>query len=239
MATSNLRFVVKIARHYGGYGFRLADLVEEGNVGLLEAVRRFEPARKLRFMTYASYWVRAYILAHVLKQWSLVGVGTGPLQSRLFFRLGRERARISTALGLESSDERVDEQLAIKLGTTTDRVRDMSARLAARDASLDVAAFRDSDVSRLDLLPDEHEGQEAQCARSERDALVRRALDAVAPSMTARDRYIIEHRLMSDESETLAEIAEHLHLSRERVRQLELRVKSKLRRALVGVGAQA
>src|SRR6185369_5465980 len=104
LVRANLRFVVKIANHYRGYGFRIADLVEEGNIGLLEAVKRFDPARNMRFMTYAAYWTRAYLLAHVLKQWSLVGVGTGPLQSKLFFRMARERAKISAALGNNMSE---------------------------------------------------------------------------------------------------------------------------------------
>src|SRR6476620_8979144 len=101
LVRANLRFVVKIANHYRGYGFRIADLVEEG--------KRFDPSRNLRFMTYAAYWIRAYILAHVLKQWSLVGVGTGPLQSKLFFRMARERARITSALGAEVTPSAVEE----------------------------------------------------------------------------------------------------------------------------------
>src|SRR6516225_866556 len=109
LVRANLRFVVKIANHYRGYGFRTADLVEEGNIGLLEAVKRFDPSRNLRFMTYAAYWIRAYILAHVLKQWSLVGVGTGPLQSKLFFRMARERAKISAALGNNMTPSAVEE----------------------------------------------------------------------------------------------------------------------------------
>ena len=99
LVESHLRYVVKIATQYRGYGFRLADLVEEGNLGLLEAATRFDPARNLRFMTYAAYWIRAYILAHVLKQWSLVGVGTGPLQSKMFFRLARERSHLAALPG--------------------------------------------------------------------------------------------------------------------------------------------
>ena len=95
LVRANLRFVVKIAMQYRGYGLRVSDLVEEGNIGLCEAVRRFDPSRNLRFMTYAAYWIRAFILAHVLKQWSMVGVGTGPLQSKLFFRMARERAQAS------------------------------------------------------------------------------------------------------------------------------------------------
>jgi RNA polymerase sigma-32 factor len=240
LVRANLRFVVKIANHYRGYGFRMADLVEEGNIGLLEAVKRFDPSRNLRFMTYAAYWIRAYILAHVLKQWSLVGVGTGPLQSKLFFRMARERAKITSALGSGIGEGAIEEHLAAKFGTTTDRIRDMTGRLDGKDLSLDVAAFRDGSVSELDLLADEHsEGQEESCARAERDCLVRHRLERLYKTMSNRERYIVERRLLTDEAETLAEIGRHLSLSRERVRQLEERLKSKLRRALADFEPQA
>jgi RNA polymerase sigma-32 factor len=232
LVRANLRFVVKIAIQYRGYGFRLADLVEEGNVGLLEAVRRFEPSRNLRFMTYAAYWIRAYILAHVLKQWSLVGVGTGPLQSKLFFRMARERARITAALGAESTESAVEEQLARKFGTTPERIRDMTGRLEAKDQSLDGAVFRDGTQTGLDMLADRREGQEETLARLERDERVRGCIDGLARGLSTRERYILSRRLLTDEADTLAEIGRHLNLSRERVRQLEDRLKAKLRRAL-------
>jgi RNA polymerase sigma-32 factor len=232
LVRANLRFVVKIANHYRGYGFRVADLVEEGNIGLLEAVKRFDPARNLRFMTYAAYWIRAYILAHVLKQWSLVGVGTGPLQSKLFFRMARERAKISAALGNNLSESAIEQRLAEKFGTTTDRIRDMSGRLDGKDLSLDMAAYRDGAVSELDLLECDAEGQDETCARVQRDDQVRSCVRRLMLSMSDRERYIVERRLLADEAETLAEIGRHLSLSRERVRQLEERLKGKLRRAL-------
>ena len=137
LVRANLRFVVKIAMQYRGYGLKVSDLVEEGNIGLCEAVRRFDPSRNLRFMTYAAYWIRAFVLAHVLKQWSMVGVGTGPLQSKLFFRMSRERARITTALGAESTPSAVEERLAEKFGTSVERIRDMTGRLESKDSSLD------------------------------------------------------------------------------------------------------
>jgi RNA polymerase sigma-32 factor len=232
LVRANLRFVVKIANHYRGYGFRIADLVEEGNIGLLEAVKRFDPSRNLRFMTYAAYWIRAYILAHVLKQWSLVGVGTGPLQSKLFFRMARERAKISAALGDNMSEDAIQARLAEKFNTTPERIRDMSGRLDGKDLSLDMAAYRDGSVSELDLLESDAEGQEDLCARAQRDDQVRRRLCRLMSSMNDRERYIVERRLLADEAETLAEIGRHLSLSRERVRQLEERLKHKLRRAL-------
>src|SRR5688572_30277215 len=155
LVCSNLRFVVKIANQYRGYGFRMADLVEEGNIGLLEAVKRFDPARNLRFMTYAAYWIRAYVLAHVLKQWSLVGVGTGPLQSKLFFRMARERAKISAALGNTVGEGEMEQHLADKFNTTPERIRDMAGRLEGKDLSLNAEAYRDGAVTELDMLPDE------------------------------------------------------------------------------------
>jgi RNA polymerase sigma-32 factor len=231
LVESHLRYVVKIATQYRGYGFRLADLVEEGNLGLLEAATRFDPARNLRFMTYAAYWIRAYILAHVLKQWSLVGVGTGPLQSKMFFRLARERSHLAIQLG--DGDASIDGKLAAKFNTTEERIQAMSQRLASRDASLDAHAFRDSALTLLETLAaDDSTNQERRTADAERDALVRAKVDKVWPSLDPRERLIVEERLMAEDEATLADLGERLGLSRERVRQLEERVKSKLRRVL-------
>jgi RNA polymerase sigma-32 factor len=232
LVQSHLRFVIKIANGYRGYGLAVADLVEEGNIGLLEAVRRFDPERGLRFMTYAAYWIRAYILAHVLKQWSLVGVGTGPLQSKLFFRMARERAKISAALGGDAGESEVEEHLARKFGTTPERIRDMTGRLDGKDLSLDSAAYRDGSVSALDMVPDGEEGQEDLTARVQRDVRVRARVATLERGLNARERYILSRRLLTDEADTLADIGRHLSLSRERVRQLEERLKMKLRRAL-------
>jgi RNA polymerase sigma-32 factor len=233
LVCANLRFVVKIALGYRGYGLRLADLIEEGNVGLLEAVRRFDPDRNLRFMTYGSYWVRAYILAHVLRQSSMVGVGTGPLQSKLFFRMARERARLLGALGADASPAEIEAHLAKRFATTPERIRDMSGRLDGHDVSLDQETFRDGHVTHLERLADDHSSDvEAELARRERDRVVKVRLDELLKTMPARDREIVRRRLLTDEAETLAEIGRDLGLSRERVRQLELRLKGKLRRAL-------
>jgi RNA polymerase sigma-32 factor len=231
LVEGHLRDVVAIALQYRGYGFRLADLVEEGNIGLLEAVRRFDPARNLRFMTYAAYWVRAYILAHVLKQFSMVGVGTGPLQSKMFFRLARERAKLSTQLG--EGESTITASLAAQFGTSTDRVEEMVQRLDRRDASLDAPLYTDGDATVLDSLRDDGVSQEERAVSSQRDAQVREAVEEVWSQLDERERAIVDLRLFTDGDEaTLADIGKQFGLSRERVRQLEARVKTKLRRAL-------
>jgi RNA polymerase sigma-32 factor len=233
LVRANLRFVVKIAMQYRGYGLRVSDLVEEGNIGLCEAVRRFDPSRNLRFMTYAAYWIRAYVLAHVLKQWSMVGVGTGPLQSKLFFRMARERARITTALGAEGTPSAVEERLAAKFGTTVERIRDMTGRLESKDSSLDAAAWKEGSETQLDRLADDHsEAQEDRYERMQRESIVRDRVSGISRTLSTREKYILSRRLLCDEQDTLAEIGRHLNLSRERVRQIEDRLKTKLRRAL-------
>ncbi|MBI4511176.1 MAG: RNA polymerase factor sigma-32 [Deltaproteobacteria bacterium] len=228
----HLRQVVTIARQFRGYGIRLADLVEEGNIGLLEAVRRFEPSRNLRFITYASYWIRAYILAHVLRQWSIVNGGTGPLQSKMFFRLKRERARLTMELGGDESS--IDATLAEKFDTTEERVRLWSHRLSGHDTSLDSAFHRDSNTTLLDMLADQEVDLEQRTANAQRDALVRQAITRIWRVLDDRERLIVETRLLraAGDEATLAELGRRLGLSRERVRQLEERVKGKLRRAL-------
>jgi RNA polymerase sigma-32 factor len=230
---SHVRAVLAVARGYRGYGLRESDLVEEGLVGLVEAVRRFEPERGLRFMTYASHWVRAMMLGFVLRQWSIVGIGTGPLESRLFFRLARERTRLGEHL--------TEAALARALDAPADRVAAMSARLSGRDASLDAPVFDDSSDRVLDHLVDDRVDVASAAAEHERDERVRNRLARVWPRLSPRERMIVERRLMQGEDgASLADLGRELGLSRERVRQLESRVKGKLRTALRDVhGSEA
>lgn len=230
LVNCNLRYVVKISMGYRGYGYRLSDLVAEGNIGLLQAVRRFEPERGLRFMTYASYWVRAHILSYILKSWSLVGVGTGPMQSKLFFRLHREKSRLAARLG-----EGVDLtcELAKKFDCTEERIRSMEQRIDGRDVSLDAQAFRDSSMSIMETLSDDRVGQEDSCASGEVSRIVRERVCEAMARFDERERLIVSERLLGqDDKRTLADLGKELGLSRERVRQLEQRVKNKLRRTL-------
>jgi RNA polymerase sigma-32 factor len=222
---------VAIALSYRRYGVRVADLVSEGNVGLMIALRKFDPTRGTRFVTYAAHWIRAYVLDHVLRAWSIVGVGSGPLRSKVFFRLRREKARI-----MASTSDRVeaDQRLAAHFGTTADKISVLAHRLEARDVSLDAKAFADGPATVVDMLPGVGPTQEEEYLVQERssriDARVREAVAKLDP----RERFIVEVRMMAEDPEelSLAEIGRRLGVSRERARQLEARAKQKLRRHL-------
>jgi RNA polymerase sigma-32 factor len=233
---ANLRYVVSIALQYRGYGLRMADLVAEGNIGLCEALRRFDPARNLRFMTYASYWIRAYVLAYILKHHSIVGIGTGPLQSKMFFRMHRERAKIAQ----ETGDEGDASSLARVFRASEERVGRIAQRLDSRDLSLDVQVYRDGELTLGETLRDDSDDQETHASESERDERVRAAIHGIWTQLDERERLIVTERLWTEgEEATLADLGRRLRLSRERVRQLEERVKRKLRRALQPVALAA
>ncbi len=237
LVESHLQFVVKVASQFRGYGMQLADLVEEGNLGLLEAVRRFEPARNLRFKTYAIYWIRAYIVDHLLREWSIVGGGTGPLVSRTFFRLRRERAKLEMQLG--EGDASIDAVLASRFHTTEDAIRSMSQRVAVRDTSLDAQVHQDGGPSLLETLRDPSSDPEHLTASAERDAFVRGVVGRAWKALDPRERLIVEERLLSEDEEvSLADLGRRLGVSRERVRQLEARTKSKLRSAFEEVARE-
>jgi RNA polymerase sigma-32 factor len=231
LVQAHLRSVVKIAKKYRGYGIYLSDLVAEGNLGVLEAVARFEPERGLRFFTYARHWVRAFILAHVLKHWSIVDLGTTALQSKMFFRLQAEHARLMTTLG--ESDESIESRLADKFQTSRDQVRANLQRLGRRDASLD-APVLDGSITFLDTLQNDDLDQESQMASAELSAVVRAAVQEIWPTLDCRERIIVDDRLLPADGDgrTLAAIGRQLGLTRERVRQLEAGVKDRLREVL-------
>lgn len=235
LARANLRHVVAVAMKYRRYGVPVSELIAEGNFGVVHALGKFEPERGIRFVTYAAHWVRAYILDHVIKSWSMVGGGSGPLRSRLFFKLRRERVR---AVNLMGEGEAADRMVAERVGITPDELRSMVHRLEARDVSLDVKVLDDSPVKLVDLLPapDDQERTlfEEQVGGSMRSA-VKRAVEELDP----RERYIAEHRLMADPAEelSLAEIGRSLGVSRERARQLEARTKRKLKSRIQGLGS--
>ena len=226
LVRANLRFVVAVALKYRRYAIRLGDLVAEGNLGLMIAAKKFDPERGTRFVTYASYWIRALILDLVVRASSLVGGGTGPLRSKLYFRLRRERARIGN-LALDASERNA--LLAARFDTTEERMEEMLRRLDAKDVSLDATVFPESGATLLDTLETGEPTVEAELAEEESMENARRRLHAALDELDARERYILEQRFMQDEEASLAAIGRTLGVSRERARQLEARAKQKLR----------
>jgi len=231
LLAAHLRYVVAIALRYRRYGVPVEELVSEGNFGLVHALGKFEPGRGTRFVTYAAYWIRAYVLNHVIRSWSLVGVGSGALRSKMFFRLRRERVKIANLVG---DGAQADTMLAQAMGLPEATVQAMVRRLDARDVSLDTKPFDDSSTSLGDLLAAPDRSQEETLAATERDDQVRSAVQSAMADLDERERYIAEKRLMADRDDelSLAEIGRRLGVSRERARQLEVRTKRKLRRRI-------
>ncbi|MCG8554638.1 MAG: sigma-70 family RNA polymerase sigma factor [Proteobacteria bacterium] len=229
LVEANLRFAVAVAIRFRHYGIPLAELIAEGNLGLAMAVRKFDPTRGTRFVTYAGYWIRALVLDLVVRSTSMVGGGSGVLRSKVFFRLRRERARISNLIG---DEEQRNQKLARRFNVKADKMRAMLLQLDARDSSLDVPAYPEGNLTLLDLMADHGAGQEQTYLNSEREHILRRELGAALSTLDKRERFIVERRIMGDEEESLAELGRQLGVSRERARQLEARAKRKLRERL-------
>ncbi len=231
LVEANLRHVVAIAISYRRYGLRLAELISEGNVGLMTALRKFDPDRGTRFVTYAAHWIRAYILDYVIRAWSIVGVGAGPLRSKVFFRLRREKAKISA---LTSDTTEITEQLAVKFGTTAEKISALAQRVEARDLSLDGKTHDDTTTSIVDAMPSPLPSQEERFFAEEASNEIQEKVRAALSDLDPRERYIVSVRVMADDPDelSLAEIGRRLGVSRERARQIESRAKMKLRRKL-------
>jgi RNA polymerase sigma-32 factor len=226
LVRSSLRHVVTIARRYQRYGIPLAELISEGNFGVVRALNKFDGARGTLFITYASYWVRAYILQHVLRSWSIVGSGLP--RSRLFFKLRRERAKLSSLVG-DGAEASVI--LSERLGISESRLSSLLQRVDQRDCSLDAEMYQDGTLTMVNALPSPDLDQEQQALACEFGGI---ALEVVRDALTvldARERYIVESRMLADRDAelSLADIGRSLGISRERARQLEERAKRKLR----------
>ena len=231
LVEANLRYVVAIALSYRRYGLPMADLLSEGNVGLMTALKKFDPVRGNRFVTYAAHWIRALILDHVIRAWSLVGVGSGPLRSKVFFRLRREKAKIMAST---SDIDEANEQLAQKFGTTAEKINAFGQRLEARDVSLDAAVRDDGVATVLETMASPNPSQEDRFLAEERAGELSVSVRDAIAELDPRERYIVETRIMADGPDelSLAEIGRRLGVSRERARQLEARAKAKLKRHL-------
>ncbi len=228
---SHLRLVFKMAKGYQGYGLPLSDLIAEGNVGLMQAAQKFEPEKGFRFATYASWWVRAAIQEYVLHNWSLVKIGTTAAQKKLFFSLRRLKARMQDLDNGDLAPETVN-AIATELNVPRAEVVEMNRRLGA-DRSLNTTLAEDSDSEWQDLLTDDQPDQETLLAgaqeRRRRQSFLKLGLDA----LDDRERQILVARRLREEPLTLEELSQHFHVSRERVRQLEVRAFEKVQKAVM------
>jgi RNA polymerase sigma-32 factor len=228
---ANLRLVVKIAYEYRRAHKNLLDLVQEGNIGLIQAVGKFDPYRGVKLSSYAAFWIRAYILKFILNNWRLVKIGTTQAQRKLFFNLRKEREKLEQ-LGFQPTSA----LLAEKLDVTEKEVIEMERRLAAPEASLDapVGSGGDDDGARtrLDYLPSEEDRPDRAVAQSEFSAMLRDKLEQFASSLQGREQTIFRERWLTDEPLTLQEIGDRYNVSRERARQLEKRMLDRLKKFL-------
>src|SRR5882724_2645628 len=238
LTTSHLRLVVKTAIAYRGYGLPISQLISEGNVGLLQAVKRFEPDMGFRLSTYAVWWIRAAIQEYILRSWSLVKMGTTANQKKLFFNLRKAKSKISA---LEDGDLLPDQVqiIATRLGVTEQNVIEMNRRLGG-DVSLNAPTREGEDLGEWqDRLADESSSQESRLMESEEFENRRRALGEALTTLNERERHIFEARRLADEPITLEELADEFSISRERVRQIEARAFEKVQRAMIGGSALA
>jgi RNA polymerase sigma-32 factor len=228
LVVSNLRFVVKIAHEYRNYGVKLSDLIQEGNIGLMHAVKKFDPYRGYRIISYAVWWIRAYIQNYVIKTWSLVKIGTTQAQRKLFFKLGQAKKRLET---LSQKNPEFGE-IAESLGVKEHEIEEMDLRLSHRDLSLDAYISDESDTTHIDHLTYKGEDQEMALIKKEEMDLVKRNIAGALTHLNERESYIVKHRIMTESPITLQEIGSKYNITRERARQIEKQALKKLRLAL-------
>jgi RNA polymerase sigma-32 factor len=229
LVVSNLRFVVKVAHQYKGYGFKLLDLIQEGNIGLMMAVKKFDPERGYRLISYAVWWIRAQIHSYLMKSWSMVKLGTTLSRRKLFFKLRSTRSKLEQeARGGKISAA----DLAESLGVSERDVNEMDMRMASRDFSLDAHVGEDTSTSHLDMLESQSANQEELIGEAQERALLHETTHQALENLDEREREIIQRRYLAEEPVTLQQIGDDFGVSRERVRQLESRALKKLRGAV-------
>jgi RNA polymerase sigma-32 factor len=224
LVTGNLRLVVLIAREYQRAFRQLIDLIQEGNIGLMEAVKKFDPYRGVRFPSYAAWWIRAYIIRYIMNNWRLVKIGTTQAQRKLFFNLQKEKQRLE-AEGFTPGPKLLAQRLDVK----ENEVIEMEQRLAARDLSVDTPIDSEGGATMLDFLPSNEATTEEKLANAEYQQRLAAKIREFGETLTGKEKVIFDARLMTDEPATLQEIGEQYKISRERVRQLEARLKKKLK----------
>jgi RNA polymerase sigma-32 factor len=228
LIVSNLRFVVKIAHEYRNYGFKLADIIQEGNIGLIHAVKKFDPYKGYRLISYAVWWIRAYIQNYLMKSWSIVKIGTTQAQRKLFFKLNQTKKDLET---LSKKNPEFSE-IATSLGVKDAEVAEMDLRMGSRDVSLNEIINDESSNSHMDFLAYEGDDQEVSLIKNEEKSLVQRDIAGALAHLNERESYIILNRVMADDPKTLQEIGSKYNISRERARQIEKQALKKMQLAL-------
>ncbi len=237
LIVSNLRLVVKIARAYHNTNLNILDIIQEGNVGLLHAVEKYNPDKGTKFSSYASYWIRAYILKHIMDTWSLVKIGTTQSQRKLFYRLNGEKQRLE-AIGIYPTRK----LLASTFGLKESEVEDMEKRLLYNDTSLDIPVYDGSEETHMDRISS-HQDVEEIVSEQHKFAVLSKMVKKFKAILDDRDRYIFDHRVIAEKPMTLQELGNRYHISRERVRQVENRIikrfKTHLQENMADFGLQA
>ncbi|MDW3204105.1 MAG: RNA polymerase sigma factor RpoH [Alphaproteobacteria bacterium] len=231
LVTSHLRLVAKIAMGYRGYGLPVAELISEGNVGMMQAVKRFDPERGFRLATYAMWWIRAAIQEYILHSWSLVKMGTTAAQKKLFFNLRKIKGRLQALEEGDLAPETVA-KIAQELDVPEQDVVSMNRRLAGGDNSLNAPLRADGDGEWQDWLEDDSDSQETVLAESEELSLRREMLAQAMTNLNDRERHILTERRLKDDPKTLEDLSQEYGISRERVRQIEVRAFEKLQRSM-------
>jgi RNA polymerase sigma-32 factor len=225
LVTSNLRLVVKIALEFQRVWMQnLLDLIQEGNIGLMQAVKKFDPYKNVKFSYYASFWIKAYILKFIMDNWRLVKIGTTQGQRKLFFKLKKEKQKL-----VDQGFDPKPRLLSERLGVSEKEIVNMDQRLNSWDVSLDAPVKEDSDTERIDFIGTDDESAEDSVAKKEMDVLLHNKISEFRKKMTKREREIFDKRIFSDEPATLQEIGDKYGISRERVRQVEKNIIKKMR----------
>ena len=233
LITSNLRFVVKIAGEYRAYGMKMIDLIQEGNVGLMMAVRKFNPYKGFRLISYAVWWIRAYIQNHIISAWSLLKIGTTQAQRKLFFKLNQAKSAIRNMIGEDDVPA-----ASLSLDVKESEFVEMEQRLRG-DYSLDSEIASGEGYTLLEGLADDRLNQEEVLARNQEAALLEKEVSRALTRLNEKERYVIEHRVSADDPMTLQAIADHFSISRERVRQIEEGALKKMKSLLTPVVSPA
>jgi RNA polymerase sigma-32 factor len=228
LVTSNLRYVVKVASEYRHYGMKMLDLIQEGNIGLMMAVRKFNPYRKIRLISYAVWWIRAYIQNYIVSAWSLIKIGTTQAQRKLFYGLRKTKEALLRLTGNDNDTA----EIAAMLHVPDHEVIDMEQRLRG-EVSLDGEIVKNEGLTFLETIADDRMNQEELLGENQQELQVRQQVIKAMEGLNEKERYIVEHRITCDDPLTLQDIATHFSISRERVRQLEERALAKLKKVLL------